>query len=176
MGHICQRGAIWWVHYYSHGRWHEESSHSSERAEAEQLLQTREVAALSAMCGAAGAAPRPNIPIAPDGRTPSIALNPRQTAALLTAVCAFVRRYVVLSDDQAVAATPPTPTPSRPPTARPTCTSPPRRSAPGRPDCSMCWSRWCRARGARIASRPPSWCARSTPSTPRFCWTSRTRP
>ena len=105
MGHICQRGAIWWVHYYSHGRWHEESSHSRERRIAEQLLQTREVEALNAMCGAAGAGHRPNTPIAPDGSTPSIALNPRQTAALLAAVCAFVRRYVVVSDDQAVAAT-----------------------------------------------------------------------
>ena len=105
MGEIRKRCGIWWVRYVNDGHWCEESSHSTERRIAEQLLQTREVAALNAMCGTAGAGHRPNILIAPDGRTPGIALNPRQTAALLTAVCAFVRRYVVLSDDQAVAAT-----------------------------------------------------------------------
>ena len=178
MGHICKRGAIWWVHYYRHGRWHEESSHSRERHMAEHLLQTREVAQLNAMCGAVGAAPRPNIPIAPDGDTPGITLTPVHTAPLLTAVCGFVRRYVVLSDDQSVAATlwaahthaieAADCTPYLHVTAATKRAGKTRLLDVLEPLVPRPW-RTDRVSAAVLV-------ARSTPSTPRSCWTSRTPP
>ena len=109
MDQIRRRGGIWWVRYCSNGRWHEESSHSGERGEAERLLQRREVAALNEMFDPAIAGEpqrhRPNIPARPAGRSRSSEPDQLHTAALLPAVCAFVRRYVVLSDHQAVAVT-----------------------------------------------------------------------
>ena len=101
MGQIHKHDGIWWVRYQNNGQWREESSHSSERSEAERLLQRREVAALHAMCDAAiSGEPQRHRPSISDG---SIVPDQLQTAALLSAVCAFVRRYVVLSDHQATA-------------------------------------------------------------------------
>ena len=109
MEHIRKRGGIWWVRYHSHGRWHDESSHSRDRREAQRLLQRREVAALNEMFDAVIAGEpqgqRPVIPTRPKCRTRRIEPNPVHTAALLSAVCAFVRRFVVLSTHQAVAVT-----------------------------------------------------------------------
>ena len=109
MGQIRKRGGIWWVRYHSHGRWQDESSGSSDRGAAQRLLQRREVAALNAMCGptqAGGPLPdRPRVPTRPEGSRRSVEPDPLEVAALLSAVCAFVRRYVVLSDHQVVAVT-----------------------------------------------------------------------
>ncbi len=99
MGQIRNHGGIWWMRYQNNGQWHAESSHSSERGEAERLLQRREVAALDAMCAIAGEQQRHR----PDIRDRSVVPDQVQTAALLSVVCAFVRRYVVLSDHQATA-------------------------------------------------------------------------
>ena len=109
MGHIRQRGGIWWVRYHSNGRWHDESSGSSERGTAERLLKRREVAALNAMCGPAITGrplrDRPSTPTRAEDSRRSVAPDRLEAAALLSAVCTFVRRYVVLSDHQAVAVT-----------------------------------------------------------------------
>ena len=40
-GRVFQRGSIWWIAYYDHGREHRESSKSRERKEAVRLLRRR---------------------------------------------------------------------------------------------------------------------------------------
>jgi len=42
MGHIYQRGSIYWIKYYRHGRPYQESTHTDQEAEAEKLLKIRE--------------------------------------------------------------------------------------------------------------------------------------
>lgn len=39
MGSIRQRGRVWWVRYYSQGRRIEESTHTTDRAQALNLLE-----------------------------------------------------------------------------------------------------------------------------------------
>lgn len=42
MGHIYQRGSIYWIKYYRNGRPYQESTHTGQEAEAERLLKIRE--------------------------------------------------------------------------------------------------------------------------------------
>ena len=42
MGQLRQRGRIWWVRYYRNGKRHEESSHSTRKGDAADLLKIRE--------------------------------------------------------------------------------------------------------------------------------------
>jgi integrase len=42
MGQLRQRGQVWWIRYYRNGRLHEESSGSTKKGVATNLLQTRE--------------------------------------------------------------------------------------------------------------------------------------
>ena len=51
MGSVYQRGRIWWVKYYQDGKPYRESSSSSKKHEAEQLLKKREGSTLCANMG-----------------------------------------------------------------------------------------------------------------------------
>jgi integrase len=42
VGQLRQRGSIWWIRYYRNGRRHEESSHSTKKGAAVDLLKLRE--------------------------------------------------------------------------------------------------------------------------------------